>query len=74
MKCDGCKFAFWDRTKSGGLHPSKRGKCSYVVSIPDIPQAFCWPGHWSSGAPTLSGGYINRGFELHSPCLTREDQ
>jgi hypothetical protein len=35
--CVGCKYAKWDRTKSGRLHPSGLGECLYEFKLPKIP-------------------------------------
>jgi hypothetical protein len=32
--CANCKFAEWDKTASGRLHPSGGGLCKWTVSIP----------------------------------------
>lgn len=32
-KCLTCKFADWQKTKSGALHPNKMGKCVYEVHL-----------------------------------------
>lgn len=29
MICEGCKFANWERTSNGRLHPSGMGKCEW---------------------------------------------
>lgn len=34
MKCDGCKYAEWQLTKNGRLHPSGDGKCTYLRKRP----------------------------------------
>lgn len=67
MKCDNCKFAVWNRTKTGRLHPDKGGFCSRLASFPldlRLPAAF----YWVSVAPRPSGGRIERGEELPNGC------
>ena len=64
--CDDCKYAEWERTAVGRLHPSKNGKCGWSVSIPRLPEAFAWVG----GDPIrmLCGGQIKRGREHKDHC------
>jgi len=74
MKCDGCKYAVWDRTPTGRLSPKGMGACTYVVTVPDIPFAFSWPGQWGKKEKAvLSGGRIERGYTLAVDCPVRED-
>lgn len=66
--CDYCEFAVWDTTKTGALHPQKRGLCSRLKRHPTdlrLPYAFCWVGP----TPTPSGGMIQRGKEHVTPCV-----
>lgn len=35
--CERCAYAEWKRTSNGRLHPSKKGACTYSVSVPVIP-------------------------------------
>ena len=68
MKCDDCVFALWDRTKKGWLHSNKLGRCGYFEQHPfdlRLPAAFFWFG---SSELHPSGGMIERGIELRSPC------
>jgi len=37
--CNECKYADWNRTTSGRLHPSGDGFCTYKLT-PQIPNAF----------------------------------
>lgn len=62
--CDKCKHAQWDRTEAGRLHPGKQGKCTFPWKMPDLPQAFYFPG----GDPSPAGGFILRGVELPRHC------
>jgi hypothetical protein len=71
MKCDGCEFAEWDRTKAGRLHPSGVGQCKRLEKQPldlRLPVAFFWHG-WDVIKP--GGGYIRRGQELPRICVFR---
>lgn len=40
--CNGCKWAEWDKPKSGSLHPDGQGYCRYPVKIPDLPNGVEW--------------------------------
>ena len=35
--CERCAYAEWQRTSNGRLHPSKKGVCTYNVSVPAMP-------------------------------------
>ena len=61
--CTGCKYAEWQRTKSGNLHPSGDGECTYEVKRPVAPISMSLSFH-------ICGGFINRRRELkdHCPC------
>ena len=50
-----CKYAKWNVTKSGRLHPNGIGQCTYPITI-TIPKAFYFVG----GDPSPSGGFISR--------------
>lgn len=68
MKCDDCKFASWERTSNGRLHPGKSGRCTRLSIHPldmTLPAAFYWV---SMATPSPSGGWIERGAELKSDC------
>lgn len=62
-QCNHCAHADWKRTANGRLHPDKTGRCTVVVKLPVLPQAFYW-----IGVPNASGGYIERGRELADHC------
>lgn len=68
-ECDDCKFAKWNRTKTGRLHPDRGGRCTYLEQHPlpmDVPSAFYWVGR---SAPEPSGGWIDRGLRQDkAPC------
>lgn len=63
--CTDCKYAKWDRTASGRLHPSGDGRCSFEYVPPPLPASRFWIG----GKPNPSGGYINRRDELREHCV-----
>lgn len=70
MKCDGCRWAEWARTRSGALHPNKSGKCKRLETHPldlRLPAAFSW-NTFGRGAPVPNGGFIERGRELTDKC------
>lgn len=72
MKCDGCVFAWWKRTKSGSLHQDRSGQCTYLAEHPlqlRLPAAFYWmAGH----EPSPNGGIIERGWKFAKPCVFRK--
>ncbi len=57
MNCLTCKFAEWDKTANGRLHPNKQGQCKYEIPKIIIPKAFYF---FSSGDQKPCGGYIYR--------------
>jgi hypothetical protein len=63
--CTDCKYADWQRTATGRLHPSGDGKCTYKVEIPQLPACRVW-----LCPPSASYPFINRHRELkdHCPC------
>ena len=63
--CTDCKWALWDTTATGRLHPGGGGVCKYPYKIPELPQAFYW---MYRGAPEPLGGHINRRTELQDHC------
>ena len=62
--CKDCKYADWQRTKAGRLHPSGDGSCTYPFKIPQLPLAFYFIG----GPPSPYGGHISRGREFKEHC------
>lgn len=63
--CVGCKYAKWETTKAGRLHPSGYGICQYEYKLPLLPKSRYWiSGH----APAPLGGSINRHDELSDHC------
>ena len=61
--CVGCKYAEWDKTASGRLHPSGGGRCTYPFKIPPLPQSM-----YFISTPMACGGNINRKSELPDHC------
>ncbi len=53
--CTHCKHANWERTKTGALHPSGAGMCTYEVKIPPLPASKHWIGMLT---PAALGGAI----------------
>ena len=70
--CVGCKYADWNRTEAGRLHPSGDGRCEYPWTQPPLPASM----YWISRAPTPSGGHISRKEKLKDHCVyfTREEK
>ena len=64
--CLGCKYAEWNRTKTGALHPSGDGRCTFPWKMPPLPASMYFVG-WMDG-DTPSGGCINRRKELYAHC------
>lgn len=62
--CDGCKYANWQRTANGRLHPSKAGRCEFKVEMPALPAAF----YWHLREPRPAGGWIERGRQRDENC------
>ena len=63
--CTKCKYAEWDRTVAGKLHPAGTGKCTYPYKVPKLPESM----YWLRGAPIPSGGYILRKEWLEDDCV-----
>ena len=64
--CTDCKYAQWEKTKTGRLHPSGNGKCTYNYKVPQLPASM----HWHGGKPLKPlGGQINRKKELKHHCV-----
>jgi len=62
--CDKCKYAIWEFTKAGKLHPSRDGKCTYPYEIPALPQSMGF-----ISKPWIGGGNIKRKEELKDHCV-----
>jgi hypothetical protein len=69
--CTDCKYAEWRRTKSGALHPSGDGKCTFEYKLPPLPASRTW-----LTRPFASSGFISRREELldHCPCYARGEK
>lgn len=61
--CLHCKYAEWDKTTSGRLHPSGDGKCTFAYKAPPLPQSM-----YFITEPKPYGGHINRRTELNDHC------
>ncbi len=78
--CIGCRYANWEKTKIGRLHPSGKGVCTYRVKFPVLPASMSWTPVKTLNTsvidpsvaddPRIFGGYINRHkkFDDHCPC------
>ena len=64
--CTNCKLAEWEKTKTGRLHPSGDGRCTYEYKVRVLPASMYWS---SRTIPRPSGGYINRHTELKEHCV-----
>lgn len=62
--CIGCKFANWDKTKAGKLHPSGDGRCTYKYVPRPIPACMYW-----LSSPKPDGGRISRREEMKDHCV-----
>ena len=70
-QCVGCRYAAWQKTASGRLHPNGQGKCERLKLHPidmRIPAAFYWVGP----APAPSGGHIERRRALANRCIFKD--
>jgi len=65
--CEGCKYAEWQKTESGRLHPSGKGRCGYKYKVPALPASMYWMGSKNGERPY--GGCISRikGLPRHCP-------
>jgi hypothetical protein len=64
--CTGGKYARWQKTKAGRLHPSGDGECTFKVKIPQLPASMYWIGRTD---PVPHGGHINRREDLEDHCV-----
>lgn len=75
MKCNGCKFAEWERTASGRLHPQKQGRCTYLKQHPikiSLPAAFYFGTIWNRDVTLqIGGGWIERDYDYTHDCPTK---
>lgn len=82
MICRGCKYADWLRNKTGALHPSGQGKCTYKAAI-KLPGVYNFIGDQSNivlgwgrtnKSVTVEGGRIDRskGHEYPTACDVKE--
>ena len=60
--CTNCKFASWQRTAKGTLHPSGEGRCTWQGWTKwKLPAAFYYTSNRDMrSVPTPRGGQINR--------------
>lgn len=61
--CTDCKYANWQRTDAGKLHPSGAGRCTAEYKLPPPPASMYW-----LVPPYLRGGNINRRRALDEDC------
>jgi len=69
--CTHCKYAKWQRTTKGALHPSGDGRCGFEYKLPPLPACMYW-----ISVQIPSGGSINRREDMKDHCVyfTREDE
>ena len=66
--CRSCRFASWQRTKTGRLHPSQSGRCTWEGwKAWAIPSAFYFFGGNRDTPTRPSGGYLTRSAP-HADC------
>ena len=65
MNCTNCKFAIWQKTAAGKLHPSGSGRCGYPYKAPPLPVSMYWVG----GHTVPCGGWINRRDGWSEDCV-----
>jgi hypothetical protein len=67
--CDTCRFAEWQKTANGRLHPGKQGKCTWQAPVYPIPKAVSY-GWQGGGKPPVEhhGRYISRDKYMHKDC------
>lgn len=73
MNCRGCKFAKWDVTKAGKLHPSGSGRCMWQYPEIQLPASMYFVGRSPGDSPKPCGGQIDRKLELPRGCPCREE-
>ena len=68
-KCLDCRFAEWDRTSRGALHPNGHGKCTWdkVIKMNYGPPGVTLRGHLSSLSPFWRGDSEGFRFEFSGP-------
>lgn len=65
--CLKCKWADWNKTENGRLHPNGGGQCRYTWTPPPLPACMYF---FSPCKP--SGGFINRKQSDFQSCPTFE--
>lgn len=61
--CMGCKYAEWERTVVGRLHPNGEGRCTCPYKIPPLPASMYW-----IGSPSYGGCFIKRKETFKDHC------
>lgn len=72
-ECFGCKWAVWDRTTNGRLHPNKAGRCMWALPLTTAFPMVLLQGWGSPAIRALqepAGRYIERGRQ--HDCKARE--
>lgn len=74
--CLNCKYALWDKTSSGRLHPSGDGRCAWKLPEIHIPKAYFYHAYREEQwiVPKPSGGTIERKKpEKDCPCWEKKE-
>ena len=61
--CNGCKYAEWKKTKTGGLSLSGLGSCTYNYKVLPLPQSM-----YFVASPAIMLNTISRHLELTDHC------
>lgn len=67
--CDDCKYATWQRTTAGRLHPSRDGKCTFETDV-QLPNSagYTWWRVSKGNVLEVRGDYIQRKREHKYDC------
>lgn len=71
--CLTCKYADWQKTASGRLHPSGDGRCTWKMPEIKIPASMYFGHYAMSRTPSIAGGYISRHRGVIHECPTYEE-
>ena len=63
--CLHCRYAEWDKTKTGRLSPTGDGTCTWKFKPTPLPASMYYIG---GGSLLPRGGFINRKEELKEHC------
>ena len=63
--CTKCKYAEWEKTKNGRLHPNGEGRCNFKIKLPKLPPCMFWVNYLERPG----GGRINRHKDFNEDCI-----